>query len=143
MTAPDIDTIAQNPVVVAELEAAWRDSLASDAAHRHEEGGWVYHEPGSGAFQVRRAPVGDQAFIDLYDPPTVEGFFLVATYHTHPNPASEGWLTGPSFSDTDSAFELGVPCIIRAEDGIHTTGPASRRGGLTGPPGFPDPDLPE
>jgi hypothetical protein len=37
-----------------------------------------------------------------------------------------------------SAWELGVPCIIRAEDGIHTTGPDSRRGGLTGNPGFPD-----
>jgi hypothetical protein len=27
--------------------------------------------------------------------------------------------------------------IIRAEDGIHTTGPTARRGGLAGNPGFP------
>jgi hypothetical protein len=62
----------------------------------------------------------------------------VATFHTHPNPASEGWQTGPSESDTNSAWILGVPCMIRAEDGIHTTGPESRRGGLSGLPGYPD-----
>jgi hypothetical protein len=82
MTAPDVDTILRSPVVLAELEAAWEDSLADDPSRRHEEGGWVYYEPATGRFQTRRAPVGDQAFIDLSDPPTVEGAFLVATYHS-------------------------------------------------------------
>jgi hypothetical protein len=36
-----------------------------------------------------------------------------------------------------SAWLFGVPCLIRADDGDHTTGPASRRGGLAGGPGYP------
>ena len=34
----------------------------------------------------------------------------------------------------------GVLDLIRADDGIHLSGPESRRGGLTGGPGFP-PDI--
>jgi hypothetical protein len=32
---------------------------------------------------------------------------------------------------------LGVPCLIRADGGIYTKGPASRRGGLAGGPSYP------
>lgn len=91
----------------------------------------------TGEISVRRATGGQAAFINLNNPPIVEDSVVVATFHTHPNPVAEGWQSGPSPGDTDSAFLLGVPCIIRAEDGIHTTGPDSRRGGLAGAPGFP------
>jgi len=137
-SAPTIDELAANPVVLAALDAAWADSQPADPGARHEEGGWVYFDPVTGTTEVRRAATGDQAILDLSDPPELAGYFVVATFHTHPNPAAEGWDTGPSRADTDSAFDLGVPCIIRAEDGIHTTGPVARRGDLTGNPGFPD-----
>jgi hypothetical protein len=130
--------LASNAVVIAALEAAWTESLPGDPDSRHEEGGWVYYDPARGAIDVRRASAGGTADLDLSDPPAVPGAFVVATFHTHPNPAAEGWQTGPSASDTASAWGLGVPCIIRAEDGIHTTGPDSRRGGLAGNPGYPD-----
>ncbi len=137
-TAPTVDAIAAAPVVQTELEAAWVDSLPDDPLLRHEEGGWVYFNPATGVLHVRRAGAGGRAFLDLNTPPELDDHFVVATYHTHPNPASEGWATGPSRADTESAHILGVPCIIRAEDGVHTTGPLSRRGGLAGKPGFPD-----
>jgi hypothetical protein len=136
--APTVGELTRNPVVRAALEDAWNDSLPADPLTRHEEGGWFYFDPNTGLVNVRRSASGGRADLDLNDPPIVAGSFLVATFHTHPNPASEGWQTGPSDSDSSSAWELGVPCIIRAEDGVHTTGPESRRGGLTGPPGFPD-----
>ena len=136
--APTAEQIRAIPVVQAELEAAWIASLPADPQLRHEEGGWVYFSHAGAAFQVRRAASGGRAYLDLTHPPTLDGYLVVATYHTHPNPAAEGWETGPSVADTDSAYNLGVPCIIRAEDVVHLTGPTSRRGGLTGNLGFPN-----
>ena len=57
--------------------------------------------------------------------------------HTHPNPTSEGWDPGPSDADQEVLAHLGVPGLIRADNGVHIAGPDSRRGGLTGGPGFP------
>jgi hypothetical protein len=90
-----------------------------------------------GAIMVWRAPAGTRAVLNLNTPPVVAGAVVVATFHTHPNPSAEGWDPGPGASDTQSAWLLGVPCLIRAEDGIHTTGPTARRGGLAGGPGYP------
>jgi len=44
---------------------------------------------------------------------------------------------GARSDGTQSALLLGVPCLIRADDGVCTTGRDSRRGGLGGGPGFP------
>lgn len=126
-----------HPTVQRALEAAWVDSLPGDPLNRHEEGGWIYLDITTGAMTIRRAPAGAQAMLDLNTPPLVPGSVVVATFHTHPNPSAEGWQTGPSTADTQSAWLLGVPCLIRADDGIYTTGPDSRRGGLTGGLGYP------
>ncbi|HEV2948433.1 MAG TPA: hypothetical protein VGX70_13730 [Gemmataceae bacterium] len=91
----------------------------------------------TGEVLVRRAPAGVQATLNLNAPPTVQGAVVVATFHTHPNPTAEGWDPGPSAADTQSAWLFGVPCLIQADDGVHTTGPPSRRGGLGGGPGYP------
>jgi len=138
MHAPTIAELLAHPLVQAALDQAWIDSLPLDAARRHEEGGWVYMNALTGTISIQRAPVGGQATLDVSNPPIVAGSVVVATFHTHPNAITEGWEPGPSTSDTESANLLGVPCLIRAEDGIHTTGPDSRRGGLAGNPGFPD-----
>jgi len=119
------------------LEQAWIDSLPGDPIQRHEEGGWIYMDTVTGDVAVRRAPAGGQATLDLTTPPVVPGAVVVGTFHTHPNPSAEGWEPGPSAADTQSAWQFGVPCLIRADDGTHTTGPASRRGGLAGGPGYP------
>jgi hypothetical protein len=135
--AATIQDLLRSPIVLQALEEAWLDSLAQDPQRRHEEGGWVYMDVTTGALSVRRAPKGVRSAIDLCSPEMVLGSVVVATFHTHPNPAADGWDTGPSTGDTESAWTLGVPCFIRAEDGVHCTGPPSRRGGLAGPPGFP------
>jgi hypothetical protein len=137
MEAPTITELLNNSAVTLALETAWMDSLPYDQAQRHEEGGWVYLDTTTGAIAVRRAPAGGQTMLDLSDPPMVPDSVVVATFHTHPNPSADGWQPGPSIDDTESAWVLGVPCLIRADDGLHSTGPDSRRGGLAGGPGYP------
>jgi hypothetical protein len=138
MTAtPTVRDLLSHPGVLQALEDAWRDSEPADPARRHEEGGWVYCDTATGSLTTVRAAQGGQAALDLTAPPAVPGAVVVATFHTHPNPIADGWDPGPSAADTQSAWHFGAPCLIRAEDGIHTTGPNARRGGLAGGPGYP------
>lgn len=137
MQAPRVADLLCVPLVLQALEQAWNDSCPADPARRHEEGGWIYMDQANGSFTVRRAPPGWQASLDLSAPPIVPGAVVVATFHTHPNPSAEGWEPGPSLADAHFARLVGVPFLIRADDGLHTTGPDSRRGGLAGGPGYP------
>jgi hypothetical protein len=137
MQAPTVSELLNHPVVQEALEQAWVDSVPQDAGRRHEEGGWIYLDTATGALAVRRALSGSRAILDLGTPPIVAGCVVVATFHTHPNPSAEGWEPGPSLADTESAWAFGVPCLIRADDGTHSTGPVSRRGRLAGGPGYP------
>ncbi len=137
MDAPSIAELLQLPGVVLAIEDAWKDSLAGDPYRRHEEGGWIYSDVTTPTISIRRAARGERAGLELGDPPMVLGSVVVATFHTHPNPSSAGYRPGPSDEDIRTADIAGVPCVIRADDGYHTTGPARRRGGLTGLPGFP------
>lgn len=136
MQAPKAGELLNEPLVLQALERAWNDSSPGNLAQRHEEGGWIYMEA-NGNLSVRRAPAGGQASLDLSTPPIVPGAVVVATFHTHPNPSAEGWEPGPSVADAHFARLVGVPFLIRADDGFHTTGPDSRRGGLAGSPGYP------
>jgi proteasome lid subunit RPN8/RPN11 len=137
LRAPTIAELLADTIVQRALDIAWSDSLVTDPSRRHEEGGWIYMEVASGTIAVRRSAAGAQASLDLSAPPVVTGSVVVGTFHTHPNPSAEGWNPGPSTADTLSAIILGVPCLIRADDGTYSTGPDSRRGGLTGGPGYP------
>src|SRR4029077_9361781 len=116
---------------------AWTDSKADDAMRRHEEGGWIYLDLSTGVIVTRRAPAGTRSRLSLANPPLLTNHVIVGTFHTHPNPASEGWTTGPSNQDQREANYPGVPWLIRAEDGDYCTGPDSRRGGVAGGPGYP------
>ena len=108
--------------MLAAIEQAWIESKPDDLAERHEVGGWIYFNPITGEIAIRTTTSGKQTKINLGNPPSVPDFFLVAAYHTHPNPSDEGWLTGPSPKDFLVQRRLGVPGIIRAEDGIHVFG---------------------
>ena len=135
--APTATELLACPIVQGAIEQAWNDSLPTDSARRHEEGGWILVETATGEISVRRQAAGRQAAIDLDSPPTVEGCVVVGKFHTHPNPTSEGWEPGPSRHDEIVDDLHGVPDLIRADDGVHISGPRSRRGGLAGGPGFP------
>ena len=52
---------------------------------------------------------------------------IVGTMHTHPNPASEGWATGPSAQDEQAAIFSGVPWLIARKTAI--TGPVRTAAG--------------
>lgn len=90
----------------------------------------------TGEITVRHQTAGQQASIDLSRPPLVPGSVVVGKFHTHPNPSSEGWTPGPSRRDRQVDALHGVPDLIRADDGVHVSGPESRRG-LAHGPGFP------
>lgn len=137
MDAPTAAELQNYPVVQAAFAAAWADSFADDPILRHEEGGYIYFEPATGDVTVKRAMPGQRRVLDLTTPPDVFGSFLVATYHTHPNPISLGWNPEPSDDDRNEADGSGVPWLVVSELGVFVAGPDRRIGGLTGPPGYP------
>jgi len=134
---PTVAELEANTVVRAAVEAAWVDSLPADPQRRHEEGGWIYLDPMTGEIAVVRARPGARSAINLSNPPERVGCFVVGKFHTHPNPAADGWATGPSAGDIRADDSHGVPDLIRAENKIHYSGPERRRGGLGGNPGYP------
>jgi len=119
------------------IDAAWIDSRSDDPHLRHEEGGWIYMDIVTGAITALRATRGNRAEIDLHLPPEIAGSLVVGKFHTHPNPTADGWEPGPSGSDLAVDDMHGVPDLIRADDGIHLSGPPQRRGGLSGNAGYP------
>src|SRR5262249_317370 len=125
MQAPTITDLLNDANVIQALEDAWTDSLPGKPQQRHEEGGWIYMDTATGAVTSRRAPPGTATAIDLTSPIIIPGAVVVAVFHTHPNPISEGWDPAPSPSDEHAARQLGVPCLIRAENGLHAIGPDS------------------
>jgi hypothetical protein len=135
--APTAAELLQDAEVQAALDQAWIDSAPGDPMHRHEEGGWIYLDVNSGSLTIQRATRGTGAGIDLSKPPLILDRVVVGKFHTHPNPTAEGWIPGPSEQDELMDDKHGVPDLIRADDGIHFSGPLSRRGGLAGGPGFP------
>src|SRR5438105_14923179 len=105
--APTADELIADPFVLAALAEAWIDSRPNDSTRRHEEGGWVYLDLATGVICTRRAPTGAKSGIELGGPPLVAGSVIVATFHTHPNPSSDGWNTGPSMMDEAGAAMSG------------------------------------
>src|SRR5262245_12826173 len=98
--APTVAELLANPVVQAAPDQAWNVSQpAAPPNVRHEEGGWIYLDTTSGQIDIRRASRGAGDNIDLGNPPHVVGSVVVGTFHTHPNPSSEGWETMPSPDD--------------------------------------------
>jgi hypothetical protein len=137
MQAPTATELISHPIVQRALDHAWADSAPDDPDRRHEEGGWIYLQTTTGEIIVRRAQGGARAAIDLGNPEVIIDCVVVGKFHTHPNPTGEGWNPGPSANDMILAALHGVPDLIRADDGVHVSGPAERKGGLIGGPGYP------
>jgi hypothetical protein len=135
--APTAADFLANPIVLQAIEEAWIDSLPADPLLRYEEGGWIYSDTVTGQISIQRQTAGAVSAIDLGSPPVVPGAVVVGKFQTHPNPTSEGWEPGPSEDDHIVDALHGVPDLIRADDGFHTSGPDSRRGGLAGGPEYP------
>ena len=134
---PTASELCDDPVVQLAIERAWDDSKPNDPETRHEEGGWISMNLLNGEITVRRAAPGHQSEVNLANPPQVSNHVVVGVFHTHPNPSAEGWEPGPSGADQYADERDGVPDLIRADNGIHLSGPEARRGGLAGGSGFP------
>jgi hypothetical protein len=137
MDVPIATDLLAHPAVIAAFAAAWADSLPDDPALRHEEGGFIYVNAASGDITVRRATPGRRRDLNLSQPPELSGWFLCATYHTHPNPVALGWDPQPSAEDRREADLSGVPWFVVTELEVFVVGPDRRVGGLTGPPTYP------
>ena len=137
MDAPSAEELKGDVVVQAAFKAAWADSFPDDPALRHEEGGFLYAKPTTGEIIVRRALPGRRRHLDLTHAPVISDAFLVATYHTHPNPVSLGWNPEPSDEDRELAEGSGVPWFVISELGVYFAGPNRRVAGLSGNPGYP------
>jgi hypothetical protein len=135
--APSAAELQQYPVVQAAFEAAWADSFPDDPALRHEEGGYIYYSPTTGDVTVRRELPGRRRELDLITPPELPSYFVVATYHTHPNPLALGWDPEPSPDDRRAADHCRVLWFVVSESGVYVAGPERRVGGLAGLPGYP------
>lgn len=135
--SPTATELLNSPIVMQALAQAWIDSQADGPTQRHEEGGWIYMDLSAGELTIQRAARGLSAAIDLSIPLLVPGSIVVGKFHTHPNPSSEGWDPRPSPKDRRVDDAHGVPDLIKAEDGVHLSGPSTRRGGLAGGPGYP------
>src|SRR5690349_21188632 len=88
-----------------EIAMAWRDSEPDHPQLRHEEGGYIVVNF-SGSYEVDRWPRGTGSTI-VPPPLDANGCYnervVVATFHTHPNPAVDElgreWDQAPSGSD--------------------------------------------
>lgn len=135
--APSAAELEANPIVQAAFQAAWADLFVDDPALRHEEGGWAYVHELTRRLAIRRSLPGGQRAIDLTNPPEVADHYLVALFHTHPNPTEDGWNPEPSVEDREFAAARGLPNFVVSDMGVYVTGPARRVGGLTGFRGYP------
>jgi hypothetical protein len=100
---PTASELLAHPEVLQALAAAWADSQVLDPTNRHEEGGWIYLDVATGLIQTQRAPAGARSRLPLGNPPLMPNHVIVGTFHTHPNPASETWATGPGTQDQRAA----------------------------------------
>ena len=137
MEAPSANELQADPTVRAAFATAWADSFPDDPQLRHEEGGFIYYNPTTGAISVRRTPPGLTSELDLSYPPILRDSYLVGIFHTHPISAALGYMPDPSRADYKLAADAGLPFFTIHEDQNYVIGPERRVGGCTGPAGYP------
>jgi RHS repeat-associated protein len=134
---PDLQALAENPVVAQGIDAAWSASNPDGPPDsRLEHGFWI--SSSDGTVSIQPFPISGATGSQMTPGPTpgtgllgrIWNFFTggvntdaIAFFHTHPNPASEGWFTGPSPADVSFAQSRNLPGIIQSTDGMYYFGP--------------------
>jgi len=119
---PDIEAIASDPTVAAEIEAAWNASNPHGAGvDKKEHGFWILQDQSTGEYSFQHCPTATatRSSIDFVAVPNEAGKDVVGFFHTHPNTVAEGFTSGPSPADTRINTVTGVPGIIRSHDGMY------------------------
>ncbi len=126
-TQPTLDQIQADPFIQAELERAWNESnpdapevpAGQPGSQKREQGGWIVWNRETGQLEVIRGPAGDREGLPTTPrPPDNDQQRVVASFHTHPNTAAEGYDPDPSPDDIDFTHDFShVPEIIETHDG--------------------------
>jgi len=121
---PDLEKIANDPVVSAEIDKAWTASNPNGPGAKKEKGFWVSKDDKTGALSVTPFPDnGTNDSLTPGSPPSEPGKKVVGFFHTHPNTTGEGYKQEPSSADEAFAKSVGVPGLIRSHDGMYYYGP--------------------
>jgi hypothetical protein len=121
---PDLEKIANDPVVSAEIDKAWAASNPNGPGAKQEKGFWISKDEKTGALSVTPFPDnGTNDSLTPGSPPNEKGKKVVGFFHTHPNTDGEGYKQGPSKEDEDFAKAVGVPGLIKSHDGMYYYGP--------------------
>lgn len=123
---PDLEAIANNPVVAAAIEKAWNASNPNTSGAKQEQGFWVMRDDKTGALSTVNFPSnGTRDSLTPGAVPAIEGKTAVAFFHTHPNTAAEGYTNGPSPADQNFADARGIPGIIQSHNGLYYFNPTN------------------
>jgi hypothetical protein len=123
---PDLEKIANDPTVSAEIDKSWKASNPNGPGAKQEKGFWISKDDKTGALSVTPFPDnGTNDSLTPGSPPSEKGKTVVGFFHTHPNTDGEGYSQGPSKPDEDFAKAVGVPGLIRSHDGMYYYGPKS------------------
>jgi hypothetical protein len=117
---PNVEAIANDPVVAAAIEKSWNASNPNTPGSKQEQGFWVMRDDKTGALSTVNFPSnGTRDSLTPGAVPSIEGKTAVAFFHTHPNTTAEGYTNGPSTADQKFADRIGIPGIIQSHNGMY------------------------
>ena len=117
---PNVEAIANDPVVAAAIEKSWNASNPNTPGSKQEQGFWVMRDDKTGALSTVNFPSnGTRDSLTPGAVPAIEGKTAVAFFHTHPNTTAEGYTNGPSTADQNFADARGIPGIIQSHNGMY------------------------
>jgi hypothetical protein len=118
---PTVSELLNNKTVRTALYQALAETTYKTGV---EEGGWVYWNSRTGDVTTRKAPSGMRTGLPgLNSPPKINGYLIVADFHTHPvpqgldydafrQPPLQYFESGPSGEDRRRADFLNTPGIV-------------------------------
>jgi hypothetical protein len=121
--------LLQDANVDSALRQAWIEShpdapevpRGQSGSLKQEQGGFIYWNKTTGMLEIERLPAGGRDRLPGKPSANTAQRELVASFHTHPNTAAEGYVADPS--PADRAFVRTVtlvPEIIETHDGRKT-----------------------
>jgi|GEM_PF-1857884 len=117
---PELEALADNPVVDAAIAADWTASNPNGPGAKQERGFWVLRA-GDGTISVQAFPSNGTR--DSLRPGPMPAT-AIAFFHTHPNTVAEGYAQEPSTADRNFAAARGIPGLVMSHAGMFYFGPA-------------------
>jgi len=121
---PQLEAIANDPLIRAHIDAAWTASNPYGLFPR-EHGFWISRDEVSGQLFTRpfENPGSAETIVPGSPPPDAIAFF-----HTHPGGLLRPGVAGPGRDDDIFAASAGLPGLIQSHVGMYYFGPSLRLG---------------